>query len=205
MAQSVALQSSRPASGWSTRPSGEGSGAPWQERTAAGLRYLVVTAVLVAAVGAGGWWLSWPLLTSTVGPTAYVFVAHHTSATGRVRNAMTGHGIGVVAGLGALSAFGLLHAPSESALGAPTLRQIAAAALAVGVTVFLLELLDSHHAPAAASALLVSSGLARPGRPLIGLVVGLAVVIALGPLLGRWPIGRRGPDRQRRAAAGSER
>lgn len=168
----------------------------WSERTAVGLRYLMLTAVLVAAVGAGGWWLSWPLLTSTVGPTAYVFATHPHSETSRFRNAVIGHGVAIGTGIGALGVFGLLHAPSVSALGAPTPRQLGAAAVAVGVTVFALELLDSHHAPAAATTLLVSTGLAKPGAPLIGLAIGLAIVVVLGPLCGRWPFAREEAARE---------
>jgi len=43
----------------------------------------------------------------------------------------------------------------------------------------------------AAPALLIATRLAKPGAPLIGLVLGLAVVITAGPLLGRTPFGRR--------------
>ena len=43
---------------------------------ALGLRYLLLTGGLVGAVGSAGRFLAWPLLTSTVGPTAYVFAAH---------------------------------------------------------------------------------------------------------------------------------
>lgn len=61
---------------------------------------------------------------------------------------------------------------------------------AVGATLGILELTNTHHAPAASTALLVATGLARPGAPLYGLLIGLAGVIALGPLLGRVPLGR---------------
>jgi hypothetical protein len=49
----------------------------------------------------------------------------------------------------------------------------------------ILELLHCHHAPAAATVLLITTGLARPGSPLIGLVVGLGIVIVVGPLCAR--------------------
>jgi hypothetical protein len=62
----------------------------------------------------------------------------------------------------------------------------------VALTVFFLELAGSHHAPSAATALLITTGLAKPGAPLIGLVLGLAIVIALGPLIGRIPFARNG-------------
>lgn len=156
-------------------------------RARVALRYLRLTAALVAVVGLVGHWLSWPLVTSTVGPTAYMFAAHPESETARLRNAVIGHGVAVVVGLWALVGFGLLHQPAVSATGAPTLRQTAAAATAAGVTVAALEVAGSHHAPAAATALLVATGLAKPGAPLAGLVLGLAVVIAAGPVAGRLP------------------
>ncbi len=157
-------------------------------RALAACRYLLVTGVLVGVVGVAGRYLSLPLLTSTLGPTAYVFAAHPHSEPARFRNAALGHAVAVGAGLASLSAFGLLHAPSVSTAGAPTLQQAAAAAAAAGFTVFVLAILRSHHAPAAATALLIATGLARPGRPLIGLVLGLAIVVTAGPLIGRLPI-----------------
>lgn len=155
-----------------------------------GLRYLCLTVLLVGAVGLAGRFLAWPLLTSTVGPTAYVFAAHPRAEVSRFRNALIGHGVAIGAGLGALTAFGLRHHPSVTAAGGPSYRQVAAAAVAVGVTLLVLEVARSHHAPAAATALLITTGLAMPGRPLGGLVLGLAIVIVLGPVLGRWPFGR---------------
>jgi hypothetical protein len=154
-------------------------------------RYLALTGLLVGVVGLVGRWLAWPLLTSTVGPTAYLFASHPTTEPARFRNAAVGHSVALGVGLAALIAFGLLHHPSVSATGRPTWDQVAASAVAVGVTMSVLELLHSHHAPAAATALLITTGLAKPGAPLIGLVLGLAIVITLGPLCGRWPIDAR--------------
>lgn len=164
------------------------------------LRYLRLTGALVAVVGLLGHWLAWPLITSTVGPTAYVFAAHPESETSRFRNAVIGHTVAVLVGLWALVAFALLHRASVSQTGAPTWEQTAAAATAAGVTVAVLELAGSHHAPAAATALLVATGLAKPGPPLIGLVLGLAVVIAAGPVTGRLACG--GPWSGRPVIAG---
>lgn len=160
------------------------------ERVTKGIRYLVLTGVLVLAVGVGGHLLSWPLLTSSVGPTAYVFAAHPRSEAAKFRNAVVGHGVAIGCGLVALAVFGLLHHPSISATGSPSWAQVAATVTGGGLTVFVLELARSHHAPSAATALLITTGLAKPGSPLIGLVLGLAIVVALGPLVGRIPVGR---------------
>lgn len=108
-----------------------------------------------------------------------------------VQNAVIGHTVAVGAGLAALAVFGLVQHPSVTATGAPSFTQAAAAAVAAGVTVAVLEVVGCHHAPAAATALLIATGLAKAGAPLIGLVLGLAIVIALGPLIGQVPLGRR--------------
>lgn len=181
------------------------------DRLVSGARYVLITAVLVVAVGIAGHYLAWPLLTSTVGPTAYVFAAHPRSESARFQNALVGHAVALACGLGALTVFGLARHPSLIETGSPSLSQVAAAVTAVGLSVFLLELLGSHHAPSAATALLVTTGLAKPGSPLIGLVLGLAIVIALGPLIGRIPLvgrarlaedppGRRGHHDETRSA-----
>jgi hypothetical protein len=162
------------------------------------LRYCFLTALLVGGVGLGGLFLAWPLLTSTIGPTAYLFASHPKTESARFRNALLGHGVAIGIGIAALTCFGLLHRASVSATKAPSIRQVIAAAVAVGLTMFALELLNSHHAPAAATTLLITTGLAKPGTPLIGLVVGLAIVIAFGPVCGRWPARNRfvGADRE---------
>ena len=159
-------------------------------RLALATRYLLLTGVLVGAVGLGGRFLAWPLLTSTIGPTAYTFAAHPHSEAARFRNAVTGHGVALGCGLAALAVFGLTQYPAISATGSPSLRQVAAAATGVGVTVLALELVGSHHAPAAATTLLITTGLAKPGAPFVGLVLGLAIVIMIGPLIGRLPLAR---------------
>ena len=136
---------------------------------ALGVRYLLLTGVLVGVVGLAGRYLAWPLLTSTIGPTAYTFAAHPDSEAARFRNALTGHGVAFGCGLAALAIFGLTQSPSISATGAPSLRQVAAAVTGVGATVLVLELVGSHHAPAAATTLLITTGLAKPRtRPMRG-------------------------------------
>jgi hypothetical protein len=85
------------------------------------------------------------------------------SESSRFRNATVGHAIAVGAGLAALFCFGLLHHPSPSTTGAPSFTQAAAAAVAAGVTMAVLELAGSHHAPAAATAVLVATSRAAPG------------------------------------------
>ena len=172
----------------SKRPAGaeqERERPPVRERLVTGLRFVVLAGISLAVVGAVGRGLTWPTLTATLGPTAYVFAAHPASEGGRLRNAILGHTAGIGCGLAMLAAFGLWSAPSLAETGYPTWEHVGAAALAAGLTLLVLEVLDAHHSPAAATALLVATGLAKPGRPLFGLVVGLAVLILVSPTLSR--------------------
>jgi hypothetical protein len=156
------------------------------------LRAAIIGAAALAVVGAIGWSTDLVTLTATIGPTAYIFAAHPATEVARARNAVLGHSVGVGTGLASLAIFGLWSSPSVVQRGISSWPQIGAAAVALGVTLLLLDLMNAHHSPAAATALLVSTGLARWGQPLEGLVVGLAVVIVVGALLGKVPI-LRGP------------
>ncbi|MEU0112639.1 HPP family protein [Streptomyces bobili] len=152
-------------------------------RLLGGLRLFALSGLLLAGVGAVGNLIGWVALTTTLGPTAYLLLAHPGSMTARLRSAVTGHAVAIALGLACLAVFGLWSHPSVAEQHHETATQIGAQALAVSLTLFMLHLVDAHHAPAAATALLISSGITRPGPPLYGLVVGLALVLAIAPLL----------------------
>ncbi|MEV6610797.1 HPP family protein [Kutzneria sp. NPDC051319] len=175
--------------------------APGAGRVAAALRVSVLVGVSLAAVGVAGWLTHQMLLATSLGPTAYVMLVRHSGLEARVRNAVVGHAVAFTAGLVALAVFGLWTHPSVVELHRESLTQSIAQGVAVGLTVLVLALFDIHHAPAAATALLVSSGISRPGPPLIGLVVGLAVTILLTSALSRYvPV----PARRLRSSDGQE-
>jgi hypothetical protein len=161
------------------------------ERIGVAARFFVLAGGTLLVVALCGTVLDQPLLTATLGPTAYVLLAHPESEGARLRNSIVGHAAGVGSGLVALAALGLWHALPVAPGRPVTLRQAGAAALAVGLTLVLLDVTRSHHAPAAASALLVATSHARPGAPLTGLVVGLVVTIAVAGALARFPVLRR--------------
>lgn len=152
-------------------------------RLVRGGRLLILGAVVLTAVGLPDRLLAWPLLTATVGPTAYQLLAHPEEKAARFRTALIGHVAAITIALATIAAFGLWQEPSAARLGHVTAPQIAATAVAVGLTLLVLEVLDAHHAPAASTTLLITTGLAHPGRPLLGLVIGLALVLVLAPLL----------------------
>lgn len=158
-----------------------------RRRLSAGLRLLVLTAAVTAAVGAVGRGVGLVMLTATIGPTAYILLAHPQSEANRVRNAVVGHAVATVSGLCCLAVFGLWSHPSSVELHHDTWPQIGAQALSVGLTLLLLTLLAADHPPAAATALLIASGISRPGPTLYGMLAGLAVLIAGAALLSRAP------------------
>jgi hypothetical protein len=165
-----------------------GSGRRTRLRT--GARLLVLSAVALAAVGAVGRGLGWVLLTTTLGPTAYILLAHPRTEAAQVRSSVLGHTAAAACGLACLAAFGLWEHPSTAADRSDDWRQIFAQALSVGLTLFLLVVLKAHHPPAAATALLITSGIARPGPPLYGMLTGLALVVATAAVLSRVPATR---------------
>ncbi|MFF8909512.1 HPP family protein [Streptomyces olivaceoviridis] len=154
-----------------------------RSRVLGGVRLMLLSGLLPAGVGAIGRLIGWVALTATLGPTAYLLPAHPESVTGRLRSAVTGHALAIAAALASLAVFGLWSHPSVAERHQDTAGQIGAQALAVGLTLFLLHLCDAHHPPAAATSPLITSGMCRPGPPLYGLLAGLALVLAVAPLL----------------------
>ncbi|KRV49828.1 hypothetical protein AQ490_19275 [Wenjunlia vitaminophila] len=160
---------------------------PWPGRAAVAARLFVLSAALLTAVGALGQAIGWTTLTSTLGPTAYLVLVHPDSVTARVRNAVLGHGAALACALACLAGFDLWDHPPVTVSNEAPWPRIGAQSLAVGGTLVLLTLLRAHHPPAAATALLVASGISRPGPPLYGLLVGLVLTVVLAPALARLP------------------
>ena len=94
--------------------------------------------------------------------------------------------------------FGLWSAPSVAETHQESLAPVGAQAVAIATTLLVLTLADAPHAPAGATALPVASGIARPGPELISLIIGLAIVLAVAPLLARLPRERHDTATSRR-------
>lgn len=169
---------------------------PGRERAVVAVRLLTMAVLLLGGIGLAGHFLRLTLVVSSLGPTAYVLLAHPHSVTARMRNGVIGHAAAVAWGLACVAALGLWHHPSVVQQGHASLVQVAASALATGLTVATLEILNAHHAPAASTTLLITSGITHPGPPLYGLLIGLAAVLAAGPLLTRLIPGRAETSRE---------
>lgn len=124
-----------------------------------------------------------PLLTAVLGPTAYIFAAHPESETARIRNAVIGHSCAVGVGLLSIAIFQAANTSTSLNVLYLSWYQLFTVVGALFVTLFLLEVLNSHHAPAAGTVILISAGLASSGEELIGLIVGLVSIISMAALM----------------------
>ena len=108
-----------------------------------------------------------PFIFPSLGPTAFLFFYTPTAPTASPRNALIGHGIGVVAGYFSLVVTGLTMAGPAYAVGVTGPRVIAAA-LSLGLTSGLMVLLKAPHPPAGATTLIISLGiLTHPSQLII--------------------------------------
>lgn len=136
--------------GWHARDWALGRAAEPEEQerpvAIAALRIGLLSGAAVCLLGVADQFLSFLLLTATVGPTAYVFAAHPHTEASRLRNALFGHSIAVGFGLLSLLIFGLWNAPSTVVIGHATLAQAGACGVAIAGTLGLLHILHAHHA-----------------------------------------------------------
>jgi CBS-domain-containing membrane protein len=150
---------------------------------------LLSLAVLCAA-GAVGLATRQPWLFPSLGPTVMLFFESPGSPSSRPLNALVGHGVGLLAGIGCLAAFGLTSSPSV-VVGGLTVPHVLAGALSVAVTTAVLTLLRLPHPPAGATTLIVSLGILHEPAQLVAMAGAIVLVTVLGWALNRLLLGRR--------------
>ena len=160
------------------------------KRLGASLRIALLSGVAVLLIGLADHFSSWPMLTSTLGPTAYLLFIHPGQKMSSLRNAAAGHGIGIAAGAAGLWLTGSWRISNAFLFHASSLPHVFAAAIAVSLTLFVMHALRVDHAPAGATALLVATGLAGPGQLMAGLALGLIALFLLQLALNRIPAPR---------------
>jgi HPP family len=154
-----------------------GKDAALRERLLAAIRVGALAGVTILVIGMAGQVTGWLLVTSTLGPTAYFLFVHRRHRWSSMRNAVTGHSVGLGAGLAGLWLTGNWHV--GGAFYPRGLPIAFAVAIAVALTLIILTAVGIHHPPAASTTVLVAVGLAAPGRPLAGLVLGLVALFVL--------------------------
>jgi hypothetical protein len=148
------------------------------------------TACLLAAAGVAGlalasWITTVPLLVPALGPSLLLGAVAPGVRENSPASVAIAHGIGLLAGLGAVALLGLGGEPSTLAAGV-SLGRAAAVTLALAGTLAGLVAVDRVHAAAGATTLAVATGTVRPGSDVVGLAVGIAwtaTTIALFPRL----------------------
>lgn len=146
--------------------------------------------VVLCAAGAVGLALHQPWLFPSLGPTVMIFFESPASPAARPRNALVGHGVGLVVGFLCLLAFGLTTAPSV-VQGGLSVPHVLAGALSVAVTTVVLTLLRLQHPPAGATTLIVSLGILHTPPQLLAMAGAIVLITVLGAVLNRLLLGHR--------------
>ena len=132
--------------------------------------------VILAVAGSIGLVLKQPWLFPSLGPTVVLMLESPAEPAARLTNALVGHLVAVVAGLGSLVVGGMYGQPSAPTAGLSP-RYVVAGVRSVAVTMVVLMALKRPHPPAGATTLLVSLGILTTPAELAS-VLGAVVVVA---------------------------
>ena len=136
-----------------------------------------------------------PWLLPSLGPTAYLLAQLPAQPAARAYNVLAGHLLGLAAGIVAVLATGAAASPVVLETGTISGIRVAAAVLAVALTVLTTIALAASHPPAAATTLLVALGSLRTPQDALNVAIGAAIMAATGVVLrrlrlGQWPYRR---------------
>jgi CBS-domain-containing membrane protein len=132
-------------------------------------------AVAIAVSGVAAYLFHQPLLFPALGPIAFLCLETPLAPAASPRNTFIGNGVAIVAGYVSLLIFGQLNEPSVLLEGV-SLQRAASAAVSVALTVAVLVLLRSTHAPAGATALLISLGFLDTPSELLAIAAGVILL-----------------------------
>lgn len=147
--------------------------------------YAGAVALLVLGLcGAVGLLVGQPLLFPSLAPTLLLFVQSPHQPTSAPRSVVLGHGVGLLAGLGALHLFGLADHPPVTEEGL-TVARVVAASGAVAVTAVVLSLIKAQHPPAGTTTLLFALGVFTTPADVATVVAGVLLLVVVGVGLNR--------------------
>jgi len=138
-----------------------------------------VAALMIGIIGATAVLAGQPWLFPSLGPTAYLLAAYPELPSSRRYNCFVGHMVGLASGFAAVAIFNAWSAPIVP-LHDVTWSRAGAAAVAIGLTVFINHLLRSGHPPAAATTLLVALGTFHTAWGAALVVIGVVILLVLG-------------------------
>lgn len=154
-----------------------------RDRFRLGAYLFIASGVSIAIIGWGAMLTHSPLVFPSLGPTAFMLFAAPLIIESSPRNVFCGHLIGVLSGVLALAAFGLLQAAPD--LEDITWTRLAAVTLALALTLALMTWLGVQHAPAAATTLIVALGLIQDLPHLVSMMVAVVALIVVAAVVNR--------------------
>ena len=143
----------------------------------------VSAALLVLVVGLLGVLVGLPWLVPSIGPSAVLIAVTPNHPTARPWNTLIGHAGGMIAGFVGVAILGAASAPTV--LGDHQLApiRVAAAVVAIALTVAVGFLARASHPPAAATTLLVALGSIATLRDALVVMAGVAITAGIGEIL----------------------
>ncbi|WP_347107531.1 HPP family protein [Paenarthrobacter sp. S56] len=148
-------------------------------RLGTGAYAAVLSAIVLAAAGLLGLATHLPWLFPSLGPTVMLFFESPGEKSSSPRNALIGHGIGLLVGAACLYALGLQDA-TPAPVGGLSPQFVLSAVLSVALTSLLLMLAKAPHPPAGATTLIVSLGILHSPVQLLTMAGAILLVTALG-------------------------
>ncbi|GAA4159409.1 hypothetical protein GCM10022286_13750 [Gryllotalpicola daejeonensis] len=139
----------------------------------------VLCAVVLAIAGGVGLLLKQPWLFPSLGPTVMLFFGAPTHLSSRPLNAVIGHAVALLVGYLCVVVFGLTSAQPAPIQGL-TSAYVLSGAVAVGVTMLVLQLVQLPHPPAGATALIVSLGILDKPPALLEMAASVVLITILG-------------------------
>jgi hypothetical protein len=162
----------------------------------------LVAGGLLLVVGLLGVLAGRPWLLPSLGPSAVLIAMTPADPASRLYNTIFGHAGGVLAGFAAVALTGAASAPGVITDGELVPARVAAAVIAIALTVALGVALRASHPPAAATTLLVALGAIDTLDKATALMMGVLILAIVGEGARRLRLERRVPA-ERRAPASS--
>lgn len=160
--------------------------------------YVVIASFLtMAIVGVFAVWRREPFVFPPLGATMFILFAFPLAQEANPRNVVGGHLLGLLAGIIALIAFGLVEVPPDTT--DLDLKRLGAILLGLSLSIALISGFRTLHIPAVATALVVAMGLLSEPKDwafmFIGAVAVTAVAVALNRAVGiPHPLWKSSPD-----------
>jgi hypothetical protein len=139
--------------------------------------------LLLLVVGLLGVLVGVPWLVPSIGPTAVLIAVTPGHPAARPWNTIVGHAGGMLAGFLAVVILGAASAPTVLGDHQLVPVRVAAAAIAIALTIGLGFLLRASHPPAAATTLLVALGSVATSEQALVVLAGVVVTAGIGEIL----------------------